>query len=59
MEIVMFRIPAFSQQGARQRARANARVKGMKGGKVDTIDDVGSADIPGQQLYYVTLVSEN
>lgn len=57
-QITVFRIPAFSKTGARQRAKANARIKGLSGASVDRAENVGSADIPGQKLFDVRMTSQ-
>lgn len=57
-QFTTFRIPAFSKTLARQRGRANARIKGLTNFQVDSVEEVGSADVPGQTLYDVTLESD-
>lgn len=56
-QITVFRIPAFSKSIARQRAKANARIKGLSGFSLDTVQKVGSTDLPGQSFYDVTIVA--
>lgn len=57
-QFTVFRIPAFSSRLARQRARGNARVKGLSDFEVGEAENVGSADVPGQKLFDVTVESE-
>jgi len=59
MQITVFRIPAFSDTGARQRAKANARLKGMGSSEVNLVEKVGPADVPGQTLHDVTVVANS
>lgn len=56
--ISVFRIPAFSEEMARRRARLNSRAKDMVNADIDSLEQVGSGDIPRQSIYDVTIVSD-
>lgn len=56
-EVMEWEIPAFSQRGAIGRARANARIKGMSNITVESSQEVGQGDIPGQSFYRVEVSS--
>ena len=57
-QFTTFRIPAFSKAIARQRAKANARIKGLSNFTLSNVEEAGSGDIPGQTLYDVVVESD-
>lgn len=54
-QIITFRIPAFSEATARRRARVNSRLKGFEDASITATEKRGSADVPGQSEYDITL----
>lgn len=52
-QVNVFRIPAFSSQIAKQRARANARLKGLSEFTIDDVVAIDSTQVPGQTIYEV------
>lgn len=52
-----FIIPAFTERGAKRRAMENARLKGFEDREVTAVEEVGSADLPGQTNYLITVES--
>lgn len=57
-QTTVFRIPALTETGARQRAKGNARIKGLNNFRVDNVNNVGSGDLPGQKLFDVRVISQ-
>lgn len=55
--VTEFEIPAVTKSIARRKARINAMVKGLDSPSINSIELVGQADIPGQRLYSVEVVS--
>lgn len=56
--IAVFRIPAFSKSIARQRAKGNARIKGLKEFEIVNVENVGSSDVPGQNLFDIRVEAD-
>lgn len=56
-QTVTFRIPALTKSGAKQRARGNARLKGMSNFSVGEPNNVGDGDIPGQKIFEVPVAA--
>lgn len=56
-QVTIFHIPAFSAGNARRRARANIRLKRLQNADVESVDEIGSGQIPGQSVYEVTVIS--
>jgi len=56
-ERVTFRIPAISKSLAKQRARGNARLKGMNNFRVSEPQKVGDGDIPGQKIFEIAVTA--
>jgi hypothetical protein len=52
---MVFRMPAFSERGARRRAGINARSKKISNFDVEKIEEVESGQLPGQKIYDVTI----
>jgi len=50
---ILFQIPAFSERGARRRARVNSRIKGITGAEVVGVESIRSGDVPGQTIFRV------
>lgn len=57
-QVTVFAIPAFSERLARRRAQANARLKDLADAEIDSIENLGGTDLPGQNLYEVTVISQ-
>lgn len=55
--ITEFRIPAISKTLARQRARTNARLKGLDTPEITGIEELREGDLPGQTIYIVSVES--
>jgi hypothetical protein len=51
-------IPALSKTGAKQRARANSRVKGNSPDQISDPEVVRQGQIPGQKIYEVAVTTE-
>lgn len=56
-QVTVFQIPAFTARLARRRARTNSRLKSLENAEVESVDEIGSGQIPGQQVYEVTVIS--
>lgn len=56
-QTTVFRIPAVSEAGARQRAKGNSRIKGLDNFEVQDLEQVGQGDLPGVKLFDVTVSS--
>lgn len=57
-QVTVFTIPAFSERLARRRAQTNARLKDLANAEIDSIENIGGTDLPGQNLYEVTVISQ-
>lgn len=57
-QTTVFRIPAVSKTGARQRAKGNARVKGLNNFSIKSVEQAGKGDLPGVKLYDVVVTSD-
>lgn len=57
-QVTTFAIPAFSEELARRRANANARLKDLQDPQIDDVEEVGQGSIPGQSIYNVTILSQ-
>lgn len=57
-QTTVFRIPAVSKTGARQRAKGNSRIKGLNNFEIQDLEQVGQGDLPGVKLYDVTVASD-
>lgn len=58
VQVTTFRVPALSKRLATRRAKMNSRMKGMSNFRVEDTEEVESADIPGQTIYDITVISE-
>jgi hypothetical protein len=55
--ITEFRIPAFSRTAAQQRAKTNARLKGLEDAQITGTEELKTGDLPGQTIYIVEVES--
>jgi len=55
---ILFQIPAFSETGARSRARVNSRIKGIAGAQVVGVEPIRSGEVPGQTIFRVQVSGE-
>lgn len=54
-EVYELRVPAVSEGAAERKARINARAKGANSPEVIDTERIGSAGVPGVNLYFVTV----
>lgn len=52
------RVPAFTQSIAERRAKAFVRGKGISAPEVDEVSTRGSASIPGQTVYIISIAGQ-